>query len=491
MSLAMTGIKDYAIIILDVDGFVTCWNEGAQQIKGYSADEIIGKHFSLFYPREEIDNGKPALELELATARGRFEDEGWRLRKDGSRFFASVLISPLVESSGKLRGFVKVTRDITTRRAHECQVNDLKQRLSLALDVGEVGVWDYDLLSRRTWRSVKLDQILGLKTQSPEWHSDSLLSYIVHEDRSYAKEVFKNALKIGHYSVECKILRSDNVTRWISSKGEIVKDANGKAVRMVGTVVDITDRVERENHERTLAIMKEREDFITTLTHDMKNPLIGASSLLESFIAGHCGELTDAQVEMLQCLQESNQSLLNLIRNVIDLYRFEKDAKTLVLEDADLQTLIGTAVRNIAPIARMRGINLTTELPTEADTILIDNNAISRVLRNLLDNAVKFAPDNGNVSVRLLCGHSESIVEVEDDGPGIALDERLHLFKRFSQGATGRRYACGTGLGLYLCKQIMEAHGGHIELISRANKAGTIFQFRMPRNKIRDQTSVA
>ncbi len=489
--MLMAGVKDYAIIILDKTGNVVNWNEGAEQIKGYHPEEIIGKHFSKFYPQEDIQAGKPDYELKVAAAKGRFEDEGWRLRKDGSRFYANVVISALIDDAGKLRGFAKVTRDISEPKEAERELKEVKQRLSLALEAGEVGVWDFDLVNSKIWRSAKLDEILGFHPLAPDWHLDSFFSYVAPEHRTYAKQMFRDALETGHFSIECKIVRADNVLRWISSKGETVKDAHGKPIRMIGTIVDITDRIEREDQQRLLAVMKEREEFIATLTHDMKNPLIGANRLLEMFIAGSCGQLTDQQVELLEFLKESNHGLLNLIRNVIDVYRFEEDANALVLEDTDLKKLVVSTVHRIDPIAKLRGINVTTELPAQIKTALIDSNAVSRVLQNLLDNAVKFAPDNGNVCVRLFYRGSESIVEVEDDGPGIAPEEKVHLFKRFSQGAVGRRYAGGTGLGLYLCKQIMEAHGGHIEILSRPKKTGTTFQFRMPLQVLTEHTSVA
>ena len=117
--LLVESVKDYAIFMLDEDGVVTTWNGGARRIKGYDADEIVGQHFSRFYPEVDIRAGKCELELETAIADGRFEDEGWRIRKDGTRFWASVIITPLRNSHGDLVGFAKVTRDLTERRAAE------------------------------------------------------------------------------------------------------------------------------------------------------------------------------------------------------------------------------------------------------------------------------------------------------------------------------------------------------------------------------------
>jgi PAS domain S-box-containing protein len=128
--MLVEGVRDYAIFLLDPTGIITTWNPGAERIKRYSAAEIIGRHFSIFYPEEDVRSGKPARELEIAAAAGKYEEEGWRLRKDGSRFWASVLITALKDEEGKLRGFAKVTRDVTERRRFQEAVLNLINRLA-------------------------------------------------------------------------------------------------------------------------------------------------------------------------------------------------------------------------------------------------------------------------------------------------------------------------------------------------------------------------
>jgi PAS domain S-box-containing protein len=126
--LLVASVRDYAIFMLDPTGHVASWNDGAERIKGYSADEIIGRHFSTFYPREDVDGGKPAMELRVAGRVGRFEDEGWRVRKDGTLFWANVVISAVTSEAGELLGFAKVTRDLTERRESERQrIEDAKR----------------------------------------------------------------------------------------------------------------------------------------------------------------------------------------------------------------------------------------------------------------------------------------------------------------------------------------------------------------------------
>src|SRR6185436_12413372 len=126
--------KDYAVFFLDTDGRIMTWNQGAARIKGYAAEEIIGRHFSTFYTRESVESGWPQHELKVAAAEGRFEDEGWRVRKDGSRFWASVFITALRDEAGKLLGFSKITRDLTDRRLHEEALRQSEERFRLMIE---------------------------------------------------------------------------------------------------------------------------------------------------------------------------------------------------------------------------------------------------------------------------------------------------------------------------------------------------------------------
>jgi len=132
--LLVDQVVDYAIFLLDADGLVATWNPGAERIKGYKASEIIGKHFSSFYPDEDIWSRKPYRELEIAAREGRFEDEGWRLRKDGSRFWANVIITAIRNEAGQLLGFAKITRDITEHHRQEQQLTQAAAELRSAND---------------------------------------------------------------------------------------------------------------------------------------------------------------------------------------------------------------------------------------------------------------------------------------------------------------------------------------------------------------------
>jgi PAS domain S-box-containing protein len=480
--LLVAGVKDYAIFMLDPNGYVESWNEGAKRIEGYEAAEIIGKHMSVLYTADDQQQGLPDSHLKAAVDTGSLEDRGWRLRKDNSRFFSDVVITPLFDPGGVLRGFANVTRDVTERELAQQEIADAKLRMSLALEAAGIGVWDYDRLNNSVWRSLQHDEIFGYQIPPAEWNLDISISHVLPEERASVREALVNGMRAGAFRMQCRIIKADSKEiRWISVRGESFRNEQGVPVRMMGTVADITDIKEKQDQVRLLAIMNEREDFMATLTHDMKNPLIGANRLLELFIAGTLGELTSQQCEIFQCLRESNAALLKLIADLIDVYRLEKDVSDLSMTDCDLVGIVNSCLSRVMPFAKLRSLEVTTQLPAKMP-LQGDADRIERVVQNLLDNALKFAPDGGSIHVRLFNLDASCIIEIEDNGPGITLEEQSLLFKRFSQGAAGKRYAGGSGLGLYLCKQIVEAHGGSIACQSHPSKM-TIFRVLLPQNQ--------
>jgi PAS domain S-box-containing protein len=242
LRLLLDGVKDYAIFMLDPSGNVATWNQGAARIKGYKADEIVGRHFSCFYPLEDVKNGKPEHELKEAIAAGRFEEEGWRIRKDGSRFWANVIITALWDGTDKLRGFSKITRDITERMRADELLRESEQRLTLASNSGEVGVWDLDLIADQAWRSLQHDRIFGYESLLANWGAAVFFDHVFPEDRELVKQRFEKAFQSGHLEFECRIIRADKAMRWISAKGEVFRNEHGQPTRMAGVVTDVTER---------------------------------------------------------------------------------------------------------------------------------------------------------------------------------------------------------------------------------------------------------
>ena len=220
---------------------------------------------------------------------------------------------------------------------------------------------------------------------------------------------------------------------------------------------DITERIILE---------RQREDFVATLTHDLKNPLLGTNRVLDLMVAGRMGPMEDNQQAILKQVRDSNASLIGMIQNLLDVYRYDSIKRMPECEQIEVSTVLDQAVRQTQIDGEAKHISVNLKLPEQEILAEISAHALGRVLQNLLGNAMKFTPENGSIVVELRNAGTHFHIEVSDSGPGIDEEEQKQLFKRFWQGNPGKKYSHGSGLGLYLCKQIIEVHGGTIACAS-------------------------
>jgi PAS domain S-box-containing protein len=253
--MLLDGVQDYAIFMLDPQGQVASWNAGAERIKGYKADEIIGQNFSRFYLQKDIDQGKPEEELQIAATSGRSEIEHWRVRRDGSLFWANTVITAVRSSSGSLLGYSEISRDISEGKKAEEALRGSEERLRMAVEAGEMGTWFWDIQRDEITWSGKFRTLFGLT-------SDAKLTYqagldLIHpDDRQQIDQSVKNALELGvPYDTEYRVVWPDSSVHWIAAKGRARRSPEGIPVEMQGTVVDVT---ERKNAEKHLAQMEGR-----------------------------------------------------------------------------------------------------------------------------------------------------------------------------------------------------------------------------------------
>jgi PAS domain S-box-containing protein len=498
LRLLLDGVKDYAIFMLDPSGNVTTWNQGAARIKSYKADEIVGRHFSCFYPPEDVQNGKPEHELEKAIAEGRYEEEGWRIRKDGSRFWANVIITAMWYGTGKLRGFSKITRDITERRRADELLGESEQRLTLASTSGEVGVWDLDLIADQAWRSLQHDRIFGYESLLPHWGKEVFSRHVLPEDRERVQQGFEEAFQTGHLAFECRIIRADQVTRWISAKGEVVRNQQGQPIRIMGVVTDVTERKEAEvekrkfmdrlaasNHQLELRnreverITKLKSKFLASMSHELRTPLnaiVGFSDLLADETPG---ELNTKQKRFVNHIKQGSAHLLQLINDILDLSKIEAGQLEIRCEDFQVKDALPEVLSTIRPLAMAKNIQvrqkLETGLPVYADRV-----RFKQILYNLLSNAVKFTPKDGQIDIDCIEKGNFLQISVTDTGIGIRAEDHQLVFEEFRQveGSQEDDHQ-GTGLGLAITKRLVEQQGGTISLVSELGK-GSRFTFILP-----------
>jgi len=350
--LLVENARDYAIFMLDTTGHVASWNAGAERIKGYAASDILGQHFSKFYLDEEIRTGKCERELEIALAEGKFEEEGWRLRKDGTRFWANVVIAPLRDSRGTHIGFSKITRDLTERRAAE------------------------------------LDRLSLVRAQ--------------------------------------------------------------EALRL-------------------------RDEFLSVASHELRTPLVALQLQLESLDI-QSGAFEPKLVAKIARARRNATRLADLITTLLDVSRIAEGRLTLSVRRVDLGELVRDVVDRLEESAAVAKNVVVVSGETRLFAIC-DPLRMGQVLSNLLSNAFKYAAGTP-VEIHLERQGDIAVLLVEDRGPGIAENQLERIFDRFERAASMRNYP-GMGLGLYVAREIVNAHGGSIRASNRGD-GGTAIEIKLP-----------
>ena len=245
-----------------------------------------------------------------------------------------------------------------------------------------------------------------------------------------------------------------------------IKDEQQKVRGLVAMFANATDRV---------LLHQQREDFVATLTHDLKTPILATNRAVSYLIDGDFGDVTEDQKPVLQTILQSNNALYGLVQTLLDVYKFDSGLKELYISTTDIATVIKQLLIEIQPLALDQKISLTAVIPDDISDVECDSDEIRRVLQNLIDNSLKFTPIGGQIKITLTQTAEKILISVKDDGKGISEENKPKLFQRFWQaGSTGRHYA-STGLGLYLCRRIIEAHAGNIWCESKVGEGSTFF----------------
>jgi signal transduction histidine kinase len=229
-------------------------------------------------------------------------------------------------------------------------------------------------------------------------------------------------------------------------------------------------------------LLHQRDEFMAALVHDIKNPLIGTDRILQLILDQHFGEVHPALQEITSLLKESNESVLRLLMNLLEIQRYDSTVPRFNFETLDLNDVVCSSLRELTPLAQVKRLNVRSSLQSQQAKVNADPRAMQRVLLNLIGNSIKFTPDGGSVDVGVNAGAELAIVTVKDSGEGISIDEQRHLFQRFYQSSSGKDHALGTGLGLYVCRQIVEAHMGNIRCDSSTG-TGTTMIIELPRQR--------
>jgi PAS domain S-box-containing protein len=486
--LLVNTIEDYAIILLDPSGNVASWNEGAQRIKQYSASEIIGQHFSVFYSAEDRKAQLCDQELDTVRANGKIETEGWRFRKDGSCFWANVTISRITDDKGTIVGFGKMTRDITERIVNEAKIKDLMELNTKMLNNSPIGIISFAESGECVFANKAVARISGapLETmlklnfhQLPRWKDNGL-----HERGC-------RVLETGDEE-RCELHTISSFGRDIWIDYFMTSFVSNEAKHILMFVDDITIRKILENEIRqnnldleanNLALEKkinELDEFTYVASHDLQEPLrklISFSQLLRQDLPSTLPERAEKD---LNFIVEASYRMKTLIQDLLELSRTGKNELKTAL--VSLNQCLDNALQDCEMLIRESGAKIIRE---DLPVVFVDEQMLSRVFQNLLTNAMKFhqkgvAPI---ITIRGVMSDSHYQISIKDNGIGIDSKYREMIFAPFKR-LHGRSEYGGSGIGLSICRKIIERHGGRIWL-DETTSDGASFSFTLsvPENK--------
>jgi PAS domain S-box-containing protein len=498
--LLVESVRDYAIFMLDPEGRVLTWNAGAERFKGYKADEIIGQHFSRFYPPEALARGLPEHELQVAGETGSFEDEGWRVRKDGTLFWANVVITAVRNADGELLGFAKVTRDLTQRRAHEEDLRRSEERFRLLVEgVSEYAIFMLDPNGRVTTWNGGAERIKGYKPSEIIGQHFSIFYPDEARESGWPEHELRVAAEKGSFVDIGWRLRKDGTTFWANVTISALRDDAGQLLGYAKLTRDLTDtkrveamevvnqqREEMLDAERSARMAAQRatrvkDEFLATLSHELRTPLSAILGWTQILLRGELPKGPDAQQRAIEVIDRNARAQVQLIDDLLDMSRIMTGKIRLDLHQISLTSIVEAALDSAMPSARAKGIRLKAILGASQDTVSADGARLQQVVWNLLTNAIKFTPKGGQVQVLLQRVNSHLELSVSDTGIGIPTNYLPHVFDRFSQkdSSTTRAFG-GLGLGLAICKQLVDLHGGSIRAASQGEGMGATFFVQLP-----------
>ncbi len=480
--LLVQSIVDYAIYMLDPNGFVTSWNAGAERIKGFQTEEIVGKHFSTFYTEEDRKSGLPNKVLETARTEGKYQGEGWRVRKDGTRFWASVVVDRINDETGKHVGFAKITRDMSDQREAQQALIDSEQRFRILVQgVTDYAIFMLDPEGRVTNWNAGAERIKGYKPDEIIGEHFSRFYTPEDFDAGVPKRAIETARETGRYEAEGWRVRKDGSRFWASVVLDAIHDEDGKLLGFAKITRDMSEKREaqlRLDESREQLFRSQKMEALGQLTgglaHDFNNLLtaiLGACELGLRNIKD-----PDKVRKMLEGVRGSAQRGANLTKQLLAFAR----AQPLEIKQIDLKQFFSDVTTLVRPSLRS-DIEVVTEISDQLWPIDADAGALELALLNLAFNARDAMNSGGTLKISahnvVLNGKPEGlkgehvVLRVSDTGSGMPREVMERVFEPFF---TTKSFGEGTGLGLSQVFGFAKQIGGAVTVESEMGKGASL-----------------
>ena len=481
--LLVEAVTDYAIYMLDASGIVTTWNPGAQRFKGYAANEIIGQHFSRFYTEDDRKTGLPNRALETAEREGKFEAEGWRVRKDGSRFWAYVVIDPIRDRSGQIIGFAKITRDLTERKAAEQVLHRSEEQFRLLVQgVSDYAIYLLDLEGNITSWNLGAQRIKGYFAN--EIIGQHFSRFYTDDDRAAGlpELALETVRKQGRFEKEAWRVRKGGSRFWAHVIIDPIRDDEGSAIGYAKITRDITERRKAEEElqkAREFSLQAQKLEAIGQLTggiaHDFNNLLMAVLGSLELLRK----RLSDdpKSIALLENAAQGAQRGTTLTKRMLAFARNYEMKK----EAIDIPTLVH-GMKELVERSMGPSFNMEIRFPLSLNPVEADANQLELALLNLSLNARDAMADGGDIILaareeNISAGHRSGLkagryirLSMTDTGEGMDQETLLKATEPFF---TTKGVGKGTGLGLSMVHGFAEQSGGRLILHSQKGSGTT------------------
>ncbi len=474
------------IILIDEQGNIRAFNQGAERMFGYSSAEVLGANVSILTPEQDADahtrylqhyNGAKGSSV---VGRGR---EILARHRDGRHFPVDIAVSETVFDGQRF--FTGIIRDVSRYKQTEAALRISEDRLARSQRFANIGTWDWNIRTGEVFWSDRIGQLFGYNAKVPETTYEAFLAAVHPDDREAVIAAVNECIhKNKEYYIEHRVVWPNGETHWLLESGDVIRDDNGEPLRMLGVVQDISQRKKPELEllkakEQAEKANRAKSHFLSSMSHELRTPMnavLGFAQLLDLDPA-----TSPTQREFIKEIRNAGDHLLRLINDILDLSKIESGALTVHSEPIPLKSVIDECIQYVEPLARSRSIALICPVDAiGARWVDADATRLKQVLLNLLTNAVKYNRDGGEVRVDVN-GHGESFIRISvtDTGPGIAQEKLRELFQPFNRLGAECSDIEGSGIGLVIAKRLVESMGGAIGINNRPGH-GCQFWIKVP-----------